>query len=470
MFETVLGRSHREHPATRLLISILTNGVKYALSRDVNRQQEVERILKELARGVPEEDLEPRFLDPLRQVARWLREMAEEWARTERFGEGAQRQWTGAGGGGLSGEMVRRLLQGVAVLGGEEAWIRTGTQDMLHRLQTVDDPAFAQELTAFCDQVIQAGEGLHRKWKREREVFVNLVAEVAGYIHEIRGQTGGLDKQLGGAIVRLQEARSVTELFELRETLVREAESLKAHTHLVYRQLSESQRKLRETQDHLTRVSHELAQARVESLTDRLTGIPNRRALDQHMEREVARSLRHDLPLAMLMFDLDHFKKINDTFGHPVGDKVLTAVAGQTRNLLRQSDYLARFGGEEFAVILPETDLDAAVSTANKIRHDVASLRFKIGRQHLQVTASFGVCTLAGCLAEPGQAESEKMLASGEDVQRLVERLLQCADLGLYQAKEGGRNRVEVVMMGAVDPDFGGVAGTSDPGLHPQAE
>ncbi|MBF0154248.1 MAG: GGDEF domain-containing protein [Magnetococcales bacterium] len=447
MFDIGLGRFHRDHPATRLLISVLTNGVKYVFARDAVRQKEVERILKELARGVSEEDLEPRFLEPLRLVSRWLRETADEWAKTERFGNGSQRELADLGETGLPPDLTRRMLQGIGILGQGETWIASGTQELLQRLREVEDSGFVQDLARFCDRVIEEGEGLQRTWLKEREVFVTLVAEVAGYIHDVRRQTGGLDQKLGGSIERLKGSRSVTDLIELREVLVREAESLKAHTQQVNQRLFESQRQLRETQDLLVRVSGELAQTKVESLTDRLTGIPNRRALDQYLEREVARSVRHGLPLSLLMFDLDHFKMVNDNHGHPVGDKVLATVAGRTMKQLRQSDYLARFGGEEFTVILPETDLAAAVNTAQKIRQEVASLRFKIGNQHLQVTASFGVCTLAMCMAEPGMDDRDNKSEQGEQVPQLAERLVNCADLGLYRAKKGGRNRVETVAM-----------------------
>ncbi|MBF0134817.1 MAG: GGDEF domain-containing protein [Magnetococcus sp. DMHC-1] len=469
MFDMVFNKSHRDHPALRLLISVLTNGVKYVFARDEARQKEVERILKELARGVPEEDLEPRFLEPLRLVARWLRESAEEWARAERFGKESQRELADLGQVGLSADLVWLLLQGIGILGQGETWIEDGIRDFLHRVQNVGDPVFIQDLAGFCDRVIQEGEKLHQAWQKEREAFVNLMAEVAGYIQEVRRQTGGLDQKLGGSIERLKGSRSVTDLVELREILVREAESLKAQTQHVYQQLSESQRQLRETQEILTKVSCELAQTKVESLTDRLTGVPNRRALDQHLEREVARSLRHNLPLSLLMIDLDHFKNVNDSYGHPTGDKVLSAVAEQTRGQLRQSDYLARFGGEEFVVILPETNLESAINTANKIRHEVASLRFKINNQHLQVTASFGVCSLVDFLAKDGAEMQGKLPGAGEQVRWLIERLLECADLGLYRAKERGRNRVETVLMSEMDISLGKELASPDPGLKPRA-
>ncbi|MBF0425692.1 MAG: diguanylate cyclase [Magnetococcales bacterium] len=465
MFDIGLGKVQRDHPATRLLISVLTNGVKYVLARDVARQKEVERILKDLARGVPEEEFEPRFLEPLRVVSRWLRETADEWAKLERLGSSAQRELADLGQAGVPPEIVERLLRGIGVLGQGETWIDTEVRGLLQRTREVENPDFIQALTLFCDRVIREGEALQQSWRKEREAFVALVAEVAGCIQDVRLQTGGLDRKLGGSIARLKESRTITDLAKLRELLVREAESLKHHTQQVNQKLAESQQQLRETQEALVRVSHELAQTKVESLTDRLTGIPNRRALDEQLEREIARSVRHALPLSLIMFDLDHFKRINDTYGHPVGDKVLAAVANQTTSQLRQSDYLARFGGEEFTIILPETDLAAAVSTANKIRLEVASLRFKIGGQHIQATASFGVCALADCLTDCNTARHAEALASGEGIPWMAGRLLKCADLGLYRAKEGGRNRVETVTMG--DAELDASEATSPPDSAP---
>lgn len=157
--------------------------------------------------------------------------------------------------------------------------------------------------------------------------------------------------------------------------------------------------------------------------TDFLTGIDNSRSFMEKGEQEIHRARRYDRSLAALMVDLDHFKQTNDTYGHAVGDKTLAAVADTFRSLLRDIDIYGRLGGEEFAILLPEADLDGAVTTAERLRLAVAEMVIPDGPSTLNVTVSIGVAVL-----------SEKDGA--------LEALLKRADEGMYEAKRQGRNRV----------------------------
>jgi diguanylate cyclase (GGDEF)-like protein len=160
---------------------------------------------------------------------------------------------------------------------------------------------------------------------------------------------------------------------------------------------------------------------------DGLTGLFNRRWMNNFFNRQIGRSLNDNKPLALLLADLDHFKLINDTHGHIVGDEVLFAVASMLTKQIRPSDLLARFGGEEFALILPDTSMEEAKLIAERVRKAIDETLFKIENetQHeIHVTLSIGITCL--------------ML--GDDINHLLTR----ADNALYQAKDGGRNRVNV--------------------------
>ncbi|KAA5606205.1 diguanylate cyclase [Roseospira marina] len=164
--------------------------------------------------------------------------------------------------------------------------------------------------------------------------------------------------------------------------------------------------------------------------TDALTGVPNRRSFDEVAEREWRRMARERSPLSLVMVDIDHFKGLNDTFGHPFGDHVLRRVAAAVREQLRRpGDYLARFGGEEFVLVLPATDRNGAGTVAENVRLAIGALRFDDhpGAADLRVTASLG-CSTDG---EPKR-----------DVDGIA-ALLSAADQNLYRAKRSGRNRVE---------------------------
>lgn len=159
--------------------------------------------------------------------------------------------------------------------------------------------------------------------------------------------------------------------------------------------------------------------------TDGLTGITNRREFTAILGREVERAKRYGTPLAMAMYDLDHFKAVNDIFGHDIGDYVLQAVTGLVQKNLRAADVVARWGGEEFMVLMPHSDAQAAVNASEKLRLAIAGQHFdKVDR----LTASFGVTAM-----EPE-----------DDLNSLLKRV----DDALYLAKKQGRNRVEILIGG----------------------
>ncbi|WP_448205167.1 GGDEF domain-containing protein [Azospirillum sp. sgz302134] len=159
------------------------------------------------------------------------------------------------------------------------------------------------------------------------------------------------------------------------------------------------------------------------SITDPLTGACNRRHFFDVAEQEMARSRRYDRPVALLVLDVDHFKRINDTHGHAVGDEALRVFTDACQSVLRGNDLLGRMGGEEFAILLPETDAAGAALVAERIRARTAELSVPAGAEEVRFTVSIG---LASCHAGS----------------RSVDGLLSCADEALYRAKAAGRNRV----------------------------
>lgn len=159
------------------------------------------------------------------------------------------------------------------------------------------------------------------------------------------------------------------------------------------------------------------------STMDGLTAVYNRRYFMETLERELSRARRYDRPLALMMFDLDHFKLCNDKFGHRAGDYVLQRLAGLVQSRARKVDVVARYGGEEFAVILPEIGLDGALRFAEELRALIEAEPFVFERENITVTVSLGVAELdSGC-------------ANADD-------LIALADRRLYVAKQSGRNRV----------------------------
>jgi diguanylate cyclase (GGDEF)-like protein len=159
------------------------------------------------------------------------------------------------------------------------------------------------------------------------------------------------------------------------------------------------------------------------AMVDGLTELPNRRGLDDTFSRQLTRTLRGQQPVSLLMVDVDHFKRLNDTHGHLIGDDVLRRVARILRQSVRPQDLVARYGGEEFALLLPNTDAEAAVAIANRLRSAIANPDSEEQSRHLPTaTVSIGVA-----FAESAVSLSELMSQS---------------DAAMYRAKQGGRNRV----------------------------
>jgi len=172
---------------------------------------------------------------------------------------------------------------------------------------------------------------------------------------------------------------------------------------------------------------------------DPLTGLANRGEILHQIQRELARSARTDRPVGLLMADIDHFKRVNDTYGHPTGDAVIRGVALRLSALLRTYDSIGRYGGEEFIAVAPISDVTASLRVAERIREGVASTKFETASGDLQVTVSLGVAVRSA--GQPHDADA----------------MLQAADAALYRAKAAGRNRVEL----ATGADFDALAVSS---------
>jgi diguanylate cyclase (GGDEF)-like protein len=162
------------------------------------------------------------------------------------------------------------------------------------------------------------------------------------------------------------------------------------------------------------------------ALHDPLTGLWNRAAVAEMLDAELMRARREGASLGVVLFDLDHFKLVNDNHGHPTGDEVLRETARTVRSSIRSYDFAARFGGEEFLLVLPGCDEVTAVSHAERLRKAIGRIVVQSPQGPIRLTASFGVA-----------------VAQREGAQEM-DGLIQCADEALYRAKRGGRNRVEL--------------------------
>lgn len=196
-------------------------------------------------------------------------------------------------------------------------------------------------------------------------------------------------------------------------------------------QLQTMQEKLAAMETHCEQVREKLREERQRALTDTLTELPNREAWDNRLKFEHDRWRRYGHPITLCVLDIDHFKQVNDSYGHKAGDKVLQLVARALQERLRTTDFVARYGGEEFVVLLPETPLEVAHTVIDDLRQHIAQLPFHFQGQPVNVTFSAGL----------------SWFREGLDLDEVFDE----ADKALYRAKENGRNRIELLHQQATE-------------------
>lgn len=232
-----------------------------------------------------------------------------------------------------------------------------------------------------------------------------------------------------------ESIQTINDIEPLKESVKKNVDAISDH--LQSFQEVEAER-LKESEEHIKLLTEKIAKMEVDSehlrshleetkqqaFTDVLTGLPNRHAYEVRLAEELARCRRYNTDLCMVVWDVDKFKVINDSYGHAAGDRVLKVIADTLSDCIRETDFLARFGGEEFVLLLPGIDLDATKLVAEKLRETVSGTPFHFRDTNVSVTISGGLA----------------QLHKDETTSSLFER----ADKALYQAKENGRNRTEV--------------------------
>jgi diguanylate cyclase (GGDEF)-like protein len=203
--------------------------------------------------------------------------------------------------------------------------------------------------------------------------------------------------------------------------MLQEANEGLSELNLSYEKLLAEYRKEKMQAEKLARELKEV------SVRDYLTGLYNRRYLFDFLDKEVRRAKRYGVCFSIMIFDIDFFKKINDSYGHQSGDLVLKAVSGKATSMIRGADLLARYGGEEFVVVMPQTEASGAATIAGRLREAVEGMAMDVAGQPVKVTISIGV---ASYVPQSGKLS--------------VEEFIDRADKALYDAKNSGRNRVVI--------------------------
>jgi len=255
--------------------------------------------------------------------------------------------------------------------------------------------------------VIELGDVVNAEIENVQNILETASRDTSSYGNTLQGVSGQLAKSHDPALLKV-----------VIDNLVQATRTMASRSHKLENRLEQSKAEV-------TRLQENIEMARAEARTDQLTQLSNRKAFDEALRRALQGAIKDNESLCLVMGDIDHFKKFNDTWGHQTGDQVLRLVAHCMRESVRERDVPARYGGEEFAVILPAATLDVAAQIAERIRWNVESKRVmkrSTGEDLGTITMSLGVA----------------LLRPNEDGAELVRR----ADACLYAAKRGGRNRV----------------------------
>jgi len=320
--------------------------------------------------------------------------------------------------------LFRLLLENVSELLDDDAWLRGQIDAVQNLIAGPLDQRALEEATRSLKDVIYKQSQLKHSLSDVKSTVKNMMMTFIDRLGAVATSTGDFHEKIGGYSAKISQAKDISELNQilddvLKETRLVQDEALKSRDKMVMAQ--------QEVQDAEARI-HAL-EAKLQHMSelvreDQLTGSLNRRGLDDVFERETARADRRGTPLCIAVLDLDDFKKLNDTHGHIAGDNALKHLVKIVKETLRSMDVIARFGGEEFLILLPETSIEAAVATMTRLQRELTRHFFMHENEKVLITFSAGVA-----LRRPNENQTE-----------LVKR----ADTAMYQAKRTGKNRVIV--------------------------
>jgi diguanylate cyclase len=320
--------------------------------------------------------------------------------------------------------LFRLLLENVSELLDDDSWLRGQVDAVQALIEGPLDPRALEAATRSLKDVIYKQSQLKHSMADVKLTVKNMMMTFIDRLGQVAASTGDFHEKIGAYSEKISHAADITELNQilddvLQETRIVQGEALRARDNMLTarQEVEEAEARIKALESQLQHMSELVRE-------DQLTGSLNRRGLDDVFERESARADRRGTPLCIAVLDLDDFKKLNDTYGHIAGDGALKHLVKIVKDTLRSMDVIARFGGEEFLIMLPETTVDAAVATMTRLQRELTRHFFLHENEKVLITFSAGVA-----LRQHGEAQ---------------EVLVKRADQAMYTAKKSGKNRVVV--------------------------
>jgi diguanylate cyclase len=318
--------------------------------------------------------------------------------------------------------LLHLIIENISELVIDDQWIQ-GQVAMVRDL--IDQPLNLRQMDDVerrLKDLIYKQSSLKKGLADARERLKTMLASFVDRLAEFASTTGEFHDRIGVCAEKITQAKDITDISDVLDVVMQETRAIQLAAQRSRDEFSEMRARVQEAEQEVARLQEELAQTSEMVRHDPLTGALNRKGMDEAIEREVARAKRRNAPMCIAMLDIDNFKRINDTYGHEAGDQALVHLAQVVRDALRPQDTLARFGGEEFVIVLSDTLLDDAIQAMARVQRELTRKFFLHRNEKLLITFSCGVAELA----------AEEQPSSG------IER----ADKAMYLAKRAGKNRV----------------------------
>ncbi|MEW5904748.1 MAG: diguanylate cyclase [Pseudomonadota bacterium] len=318
--------------------------------------------------------------------------------------------------------LLRLLVENVSELTADDEWL----QGQVAALQTIiaqpmDKHAIADAERSLRDVIVKQSL-LKQSLTEAKSTLKNLMASFIDRLGDLTASTGDYHQKIEGYSQKISQTDDLTQLGHILQDVMHDTRLIQASALRSHEELLQTKKQADEAEARIRQLEQELMQVSELVREDQLTGALNRRGLEETMERELKRADRNQTSLCVALLDIDNFKKLNDTLGHQAGDRALTHLSQVIKSALRPSDAVGRYGGEEFVIVLPDTDLPAAVEAMQRLQRDLTKKFFLHNNERILVTFSAGVA----------------VRGPQEDHQDLLGR----ADKAMYQAKHTGKNRV----------------------------
>ena len=271
-------------------------------------------------------------------------------------------------------------------------------------------------------EVLFKQSNLKASLQEAKEALKSMLAGFVDQLADFAEATSDYHDKIEVCAEKISAANDITELENVLAEVMRETRTIQMNARRSRDELRSTQARVKEAEDRIRTLEQELESASELVRHDQLTGVLNRRGLEETFEKELSRATRHDTLLCVAILDLDNFKKLNDSLGHAAGDEALIHLATVCRETLRPQDTVARYGGEEFVILLPETGLNDAVIALTRLQRELTRRIFMHGNQKTLITFSAGVTQVAQSDSQAG--------------------VIKRADEAMYEAKRSGKNRV----------------------------